>query len=39
VRALILKGRQQGCSTYVGGRLADQVVPQFITPLEAEQRG
>ena len=31
VRALILKGRQQGCSTYVGGRFYHRVTHQFGT--------
>lgn len=29
VRAIILKGRQQGCSTYVGGRFYHQVTHRF----------
>lgn len=29
VRALVLKGRQQGCSTYVGGRFYHQVTHRF----------
>ncbi len=29
VRAVILKGRQQGCSTYVGGRFYHQVTHRF----------
>lgn len=29
VRALILKGRQQGCSTYVGGRYYQKVIHAF----------
>ena len=31
VRALILKGRQQGCSTYVGARYYHQVIHRFGT--------
>lgn len=31
VRALILKGRQQGCSTYVGGRFYHQTTHNFGT--------
>lgn len=31
VRALILKGRQQGCSTQIGGRFYHQVTHQFGT--------
>lgn len=31
VRAIILKGRQQGCSTYVGGRFYHNVVHNFGT--------
>jgi hypothetical protein len=31
VRALILKGRQQGCSTYVGARFYHQVIHRFGT--------
>ena len=31
VRALILKGRQQGCSTYVGGRFYHKVTHHFGT--------
>lgn len=31
VRAIILKGRQQGCSTYVGGRFYHQVTHRFGT--------
>lgn len=31
VRALILKGRQQGCSTYVGGRFYHKVTHRFGT--------
>ena len=31
VRALVLKGRQQGCSTYVGARYYHQVIHRFGT--------